>query len=155
MFVKNRLAQATHTYQLTALALCDGDVLNEDFSLYLSAVGQREKKIHLGSYENGADRTRPMFIFANPLGVPELDHSVTLVHPSQDLENLYQDLGLIYRLFRSSKEKEQLFYCYRKKHDIPKDHFVIDLKNPFPTPFRVTKTQSRGRFRLPIKVLLP
>jgi len=142
----------TNTYQLTAMALCDGNVLNRDFGLYLSAVGQREKKIHLGSYENGADRTRPMFIFANPLGAPELDHSVTLIHPAQHLESSNQDLGLVYRLLRSSGEKEHVFYCYRTKSDIAQDHTVINLRDPFPTPSRVTRTQSRGRFRLPVRV---
>ena len=141
-----------NTYQLTAMVLCDGNVLNQDFSLYLSAVGQREKKIHLGSYKNGADRTRPMFIFANPLGTPELDHFATLVHPSQDLESSNQDLKLVYRLLRSSEKKEHEFYCYRVKSDIPQVHTVIDLKDPFPTPFRMTRTQNRGRFRLPVKI---
>jgi len=136
-------------YQLTAMVLCDGDVLNQDFDLYLSAVGQRKKKIQLGSYENGADRTRPMFIFANPLGVTELAHSVTLVHPSPDLD---KGLGLVYRLTRSSKKIKRLFYCYRIQTDIPKHHLITDLKNPFPTPSRVTETQSRGKFRLPIKL---
>jgi len=64
---------AENTYQLSALALCDGNMLNEDFDLYLSAVGQREKEIGLGTYGNGANRHRPMFIFADPLGTPELD----------------------------------------------------------------------------------
>jgi hypothetical protein len=41
---------AENTYKLSALALCDGNVLNEDFDLYLSAVGQREKEIGLGTY---------------------------------------------------------------------------------------------------------
>lgn len=142
----------TNTYQLTAMVLCDGNVLNQDFGLYLSAVGQRVKKIDLGSYKNGADRTRPMFIFANPLGAPELDHSVTLVHPAQGLERSNQGLGLVYRLLRSLGSKELVFYCYRTKSDIPQDHTVVDLKDPFPTPSRVTTTQSRGRFRLPVRV---
>lgn len=143
-----------NTYQLTSMVLCDGDVLNQDFNLYLSAVGKRQKKIHLGSYEDGADRTRPMFIFANPIGAPELDHAVTLIHSSKDLENSYKYLGMVYRLFRSSKKKENVFYCYRMKQDVLKNHSVIDLRDPFPVPTRVTETQSRGRFRLPIKVLL-
>lgn len=142
----------TNTYQLSAMALCDGNVLNRDFDLYLSAVGQREKKIDLGSYKNGADRTRPMFIFANPLGSTKLDHSVTLIHPSQGLELSNQDLGLAYRLYRSSVKKEHVFYCYRIKSDIPPDHTVVDLRDPFPTPSRVTRTQSRGKFRLPVRI---
>ncbi len=132
------------------MVLCDGDVLNKDFDLYLASVGQREKKIHVGSYEDGADRTRPMFIFANPLGASELDRFVTLIHPAPDLS----DLGLVYRLFRTSKKEEHVFYCYRKRNDIPREHHIKDLRNPFPTPSRVTQTQRRGKFRLPVKVSL-
>jgi hypothetical protein len=33
---------------LTALCLVDGNVLNEDFDLYLSITGEREKRIGLG-----------------------------------------------------------------------------------------------------------
>lgn len=141
-----------NTYQITAMVLCDGNVLNRDFQLYLSAVGQREKRIHLGSYKNGADRTRPMFIFANPLGAPEFDHCATLIHPAEHLESSNQGLGLVYRLLRSSKKKEHQFYCYRMKRDIPRSHIVRDLSDPFPTPSRVTRTQTRGRFRLPVRV---
>lgn len=53
---------------LSALCMVDGNALNEDFELYLNITGQREKRIGLGSYSNGADRTRPMLIFANPWG---------------------------------------------------------------------------------------
>ena len=61
----------------TALALVDGNVLNEDFDLYLNITGEREKQIGLGTYGDGADRNRPMLIFANPLGVGEMDHAAT------------------------------------------------------------------------------
>jgi hypothetical protein len=39
---------------LTSLCLVDGNVLNEDFDLYLSATGEREKRIGLGTYRDGA-----------------------------------------------------------------------------------------------------
>jgi len=142
-----------NTYQLTALALCDGNVLNDDFDLYCSIVGPREKKIHLGTYHNGADRTRPMFIFANPLGSPELDHAVTLIHPTQDLSKFYKKLGFVYQLLRSSDNKKYVFYCYRKAGDIQRDHKPRDLIDPFPTPSRETRTQPRGKIRLAIQPL--
>ena len=72
-------AVADNQYVITALALCDGNILNEDFDLYLAGVGQRQKKIDLGTYGNGVDRQRPMFIFANPLGAQELERQATLV----------------------------------------------------------------------------
>jgi hypothetical protein len=57
---KNNLSKVI----LSALALVNGNLLNTDFKLYLSIIGKREKRIKLGSYANGADRARPMFIFA-------------------------------------------------------------------------------------------
>ena len=145
---------AANTYKLSTLALCDGNVLNEDFDLYLSAVGQREKEIGLGTYGNGADRKRPMFIFANPLGIPELDNAVTLIHPDATLAESETGVQMAYRLIRMAKDGERVFYCYRLAADIGTGHPITDLKNPFPTPLsRSTRTQSRGRFRLPIEPL--
>jgi len=141
-------------YKLSALALCDGNVLNEDFDLYLSAVGQREKEIGLGTYGNGANRQRPMFIFANPLGIPELDNTATLVHPDSTLAENTTGLRMAYRLLRTAKDGERIFYCYRLTTDIGTSHSITDLKNSFPTPLsRSTRTQSRGRFRLSIEPL--
>jgi len=143
-----------NTYKLSALALCDGNVLNEDFDLYLSAVGQREKEIGLGTYGNGANRHRPMFIFANPLGIVELDNAVTLVHSDSTLAEQKTGLRITYRLIRTAEGEEHIFYCYRLAADIETSHSITDLKNPFPTPLsRTTRTQSRGRFRLPIEPL--
>ncbi len=143
-----------NTYKLSALALCDGNVLNEDFGLYLSAVGQREKEIGLGTYGNGADRRRPMFIFANPLGIPGLDNAATLVHPDATLAESETSLQMVHRLIRTAEGGERVFYCYRSAADIETDHCITDLQDPFPTPLsRSTLTQSRGRFRLSIEPL--
>jgi len=143
---------AENTYKLSALALCDGNVLNEDFDLYILAVGQREKEIGLGTYGNGANRHRPMFIFANPLGIPELDNAATLIHPVSTLAEYEAGLRMAYRLIRTVKGGERVFYCYRLAADIETSHSITDLKDPFPTPLsRSTLTQSRGRFRLPIE----
>jgi len=147
-------AGAELTYKLSALVLCDGNVLNDDFDLYLSAVGQREKEIGLGTYGNGVDRHRPMFIFANPLGTPELDNAVTLIHPDPTLAERETSLRIAYRLIRTTEEEKRIFYCYCLAADIGTSHSITDLKNPFPTPLsRNTRTQSRGRFRLPIEPL--
>ena len=143
-----------NVYKLSALALCDGNILNEDFDLYLSSVGQREKEIGLGTYGNGANRNRPMFIFANPLGIPELDHAVSLVHWDSTLAEQKTDLRIAYRMIRTATGEKRIFYCYRSAVDIGTGHSVTDLKNPFPTPpSRSIQTQSRGRFRLSIAPL--
>lgn len=151
---------AQNTYKLSALALCDGNVLNEDLDLYLAAVGPREKEIGLGTYGNGADRNRPMFIFANPLGAPELDHTATLIHQDSTLAESETRrindirLQMAYRLMRTTSDGERVFYCYRWAADVGAGHSITDLRDPFPTPSsRSTRTQSRGRFRLPIEPL--
>jgi hypothetical protein len=141
---------AEKEYTITALSLCEGDILNDDFDFYLSIVGQRQKEIGLGTYGDGANRVRPMLIFANPLGASELDQSATLVTDS--LED--KRVGKVYVILRETKEGEnKAFYAYRKLADIPDGWQVQTLKDPFPQPkSRNSSTQSRGRFRLPIKV---
>jgi len=134
-------------YRLSALALCDGNVLNEDFGYYLSVVGQRTKRVGLGTYGNGADRARPMLIFANPLGAAELDHEVTLIHPRRDLAAELSQLrcvGVIRRTVGGGGERT--FYCYRLMSDVPREHEDFELTDPFPLPARTEKTQPRGRF---------
>jgi len=136
-------------YQLSSLVLCDGNLLNEDFNYYLSIVGERAKEIGLGTYGNGANRTRPMLIFSNPLSTLQLDHSVTLIHSRDDLEKNVSQLrqvGLIKRTIQQGGTNT--FYCYRLADDIPKDHRQFELLDPFPLPARTEKTQPRGRFRL-------
>jgi len=95
-----------------------------------------------------------MFIFANPLGIPELDNAATLIHPDATLAESETALQMAYRLVRTAKDGERVFYCYRLAADIEADHCITDLKDPFPMPLsRSTLTQSRGRFRLPIEPL--
>ena len=141
---------ANNKYVITGLTLCDGNILNEDFDLYLATVSQRQKEIDLGTYGNGVDRQRPMFIFANPLGAQELDQQATLV--SADLMN--EQLRLAYHIIRTTTEGDQRqFHAYRIASDIPDGWEVQILKDPFPQPkTRVSQTQPRGRFRLPIEV---
>jgi len=138
-------------YVITALALCHGDLLNEDFDLYLATVRQRQKKIGLGTYGDGVDRQRPMFIFANPLGANELDRQATLV--TAELTN--DRVQLVYNLTRTSSGGEQRqFYAYRRLSDVPLGWELQTLKDPFPQPnTRVAQTQPRGKFRLPIEVV--
>jgi hypothetical protein len=138
---------------LTALCLVDGNSLNEDFELYLSITGEREKRIGLGSYGDGADRARPMLIFANPLGVREFDRLPILIHPSDAVPRTARDLQLTYLLRRSvSDSTVRSFYCYRWHSDVPDGWAVAELSDPFPTPEREARTRPRGRFRLPFRL---
>jgi len=136
-------------YQLSASVLCDGNLLNEDFSYYLSIVGERVKEIGLGTFGNGANRARPMLIFSNPLSATPLDHGVTLIHSRDDLERgvgQLRKVGIINRTLKQGGTKA--FYCYRLADDVSEGHTQFELLDPFPLPARTEKTQPRGRFRL-------
>jgi hypothetical protein len=78
--------------ELTSLVLCHGDVLNSDKSIYEEAVSPRTKRIGLGSYGEGLDRVRPMFVFPNPLGWTFLVGAVTFIHPAADLASRHPEL---------------------------------------------------------------
>jgi len=135
---------------ISALCLVDGNALNEDFDLYLSITGERKKRIGLGTYGDGADRARPMLIFADPLGVAALDHRAMLIHPDASLSRSTPDLALAYRLHRPLPDGNvRTFHCYRTRSDTPRDWLVSDLRDPFPVPTRDPRTRPRGRFKLP------
>ena len=107
-------------YRLSALALCDGNLLNADFTYYLSIVGPRTKEVGLGTYSDGANRSRPMLIFANPLGASALDHCITLVHVADNLEQALPQLRYVGRIKRTApQEGVREFHCYRLRQDVP------------------------------------
>lgn len=94
-----------------------------------------------------------MLIFANPLGVRELDRVPTLIHFSEAVPESKPDLQLVYRLRRSVSENgARTFYCYRHRSDVAKGWAVAELLNPFPTPERDARTRPRGRFKLPFRL---
>lgn len=133
---------------ITAFALVDGNLLNEDFDLYLGVTGERTKRIGLGTFADGADRARPMLIFGNPLGIPQLDHSATLVHASDDLSVSEPRILKAYTIKRTLPNGEtSSFSGYR--HAFDSDGAVVDLIDPFPIPERDERTRPRGRFTLP------
>lgn len=137
---------------ISALALVDGNLLNEDFRLYLQVTGERSKRIGLGSFADGADRARPMMIFGNPLGVPDLDHAATMVHPTHTLSDRMPGLKracVIRRAMPSGEHRD--FSCYRDARDLRSNSARV-VVDPFLTPTRDTKTRPRGRFVLPFTV---
>ena len=138
-------------YVLTSLVLCDGNLLNEDFEYYKSIVGERKKKVNLGTYGDGADRCRPMLIFANPLGCPELERSPVLVHRAERIACGMCELVRIGTIKRKCKGGGvRTFYCYGCSGDYRAGNKAFDLVDPLPTPERKRKTQPRGKFRLSI-----
>jgi hypothetical protein len=139
-------------YRLSAMVLCDGNLLNPDFDYYLSIVGARTKEIGLGTFVDGANRSRPMLIFANPLGVGELDRCATLIHPRQDLENESIELYGVGTIRRTAGDRSlHTFSCYRLRDERTAEGLPFDLSDPFPTPERTEATQPRGRFRVDIR----
>lgn len=144
------------TYQLTALALCDGNLLNEDFDYYLSVIGPRSKEIELGSYRDGANRMRPMVIFSNPLGADVLDYQATLIHSRDGLETKHSGLqkaGTIERTVPGEQSPgTRTFHCYRDCRDIDQSAGLFRELDPFPASKRSASTVMRGRFVLQIPV---
>jgi hypothetical protein len=138
---------------LSALTLCDGNVLNEDFDFYLRITSQRQKEIGLGTYGDGANRNRPMLIFSNPLGVAELDGNSSLIS-QVDLAGVDPRVNPVYHLSRSSLDgKHKQFIVYRRAEDVPPNWHIQDLVDPFPQPLRrMSTTQARGKFRLPLNL---
>ena len=153
------------TYRLTALVLCDGDLLNEDFDYYTSIVGRRSKEIGLGTYGDGANRVRPMLIFSNPLGATFLDHQSTLIHARADLDGEYSALCRVGAIVRSipdetasgtatpctsmeqtSSGESRTFHCYRDQLDVSASTEMFRERDPFPVPQRSRRTAARGRF---------
>jgi hypothetical protein len=139
-------------YKLTALALCDGDALNTDFEFYLSITGQRKKGLGLGSYADGLNRQRPMLIFANPLGAPQLDHTASLVSRNR-IESEEATVSMVYQIGRTlpdDPKQQNIFAVYRVRNDVPPGWETQHLIDPFPRPIRrVEATQGRGRFVVP------
>lgn len=146
-------------YNLTALALCDGNLLNEDFDYYKSIVGRRTKEIGLGTYGDGANRIRPMTIFANPLGLPFLDQQSTLIHARDDLEREHAALRHIGVVERSVPNEtypgSRTFHCYRDSRDVPDDIAPFYEFDPFRKPKRTRETARRGRFLIDIRPVDP
>jgi len=140
---------------VTACSLVDGGLLNQDFDYYLSIVGPREKKIGLGTYGDGADRKRPMLIFANPLGIEPLSRGAYLVHRSPSLEEASPRLRRAFAIERSTPDGDShRFSTYQVTEDLEEEGGEVEvLEDPFPTPRgRSGKTSQRGRFKLPFRL---
>ena len=131
------LPQVSNHAIVSALAVVDGNVLNDDFELYLSITGERTKRIELGTYSDGVDRARPMLIFANPLGAPEFSRGATLIHADSAIASSGDDLALAFILKRSVPGGYHTYHCYRPSRN--KDGVVRELVDPFPTPRRDTR----------------
>lgn len=141
-------------YEVKYLALCDGNVLNEDFGLYLAATGQRSKTIDLGTYGDGLNRERPMFVFSNPLGSSSIRSSTPALIGTTDLgvdKRITPQFSIV-RTIPSGGSR--LFRVYSAKADVQETIMIDQVeKDCFPVPKnRCTSTQARGKFTLPFRV---
>ena len=152
---------------LSALALCDGNLLNADFKLYLEITGKRKKGIGLGTYGDGMNRQRPMLVFSNPLGWSDLDRKCTLVSRRLNLaeggrvkmvfeigrtlaERAESDEGL--DVLEEPTAKSGLFYAYRLAEHVPDGLEIVRYTDPFPRPLaRSEATAQRGKFKVSIR----
>ncbi|MDI3100502.1 hypothetical protein QJ054_25960 [Streptomyces sp. AN-3] len=149
------LGQAHDTQQVyvESMALVAGAALSKDTELYDRITGRRKKAIGLGTYGDGADRQRPMLVFANPLGWSWMQKQATLISEREDLHEEFPDLAYVRSITRSWKPVEGLqprkerFHCYRVA---ALDSRVEDpVEDPFPTPKnRTEETAQRGRFKI-------
>lgn len=135
---------------VTAMALCDGAALNTDVDLYKSIVQPREKELDLGSYGDGAIRSRPMMIFPNPLGVDFLRQTPSLIHQSATLEQADGQLKRVCTIKRTlpkNKGRYHTFYCYQDRR-LAQYTGVREVTDPFPLPER-RQQGRRGKLRAP------
>ncbi|MGA6159545.1 hypothetical protein ACPEIC_40125 [Stenotrophomonas sp. NPDC087984] len=145
LLVQLEEADEEDIWEVQALVMTAGSVLNTDQKLYDGVTGIRTKSIGLGSYGDGADRERPMLLFANPLGWDWTLRSATLISDRDDLAAEHP-LTHVRDITRSTvSEAEARFHCYRLSSlNPPKEDTVAD---PFPSPHsRSTKTTPRGKF---------
>lgn len=148
LFVCLERNQQSGRYRVTALVLSDGDVLNADFKYYVDITGERTKSIGVGTYGDGANRNRPMVIFANPLGVPKFDKRATLIHTNENLaDDEIAAVGTVSRTIPQS-DARATFTCYRDVRDPAQKFADVD---PFPMPKRTERTTGRGRFNLGVR----
>jgi hypothetical protein len=151
-------APAGRPCAVTSASLVDGNILNADASLYEAAINPRTKRISLGTYGDGMDRTRQMYVFANPLSWSWLHLKPTLIHRRNDLGGKH--LLRVAKLTRIAVSGDAFdFWCYVARADqkqlrLRKDE--ITVVDPFHvTAKRVEATAQRGRFILDLPLPRP
>lgn len=124
-------------FEIGTMMLVDGDFINSDFDLYLEATGVREKRIDLGSYGDGMDRQRPMFVFPNPLGIAGIrSERSTMISKDRFKTVDYEDeIGMVATVNRDGQE----FFAYQA---------VRKLTGPFVNVTRSTSTKSRNKLKV-------
>ncbi len=133
--------------------MCAGSVLDASDHEYLQATGERTKRIGLGSYGDGMDRVRPMYVYPNPLSAPGFSTEATLIAERHDLTNEYAQLTRLGRIDRTlARVEETLVFSYYGLASAERMPSSSDLVDPFQrVEKRVETTSTRGRFRLDLE----
>lgn len=138
------------SFRVSTLCLVDGNALNTDTALYDAAISPRRKQLALGSFADGINRLRPMFVFPNPLSWSWLREKMALIHRRDDLAgNGLVRAGEITRSAGRRRDDQRL-YCYLDERDarrIGQAPDAFSITDPFLVPRkRVETTSQRGRF---------
>jgi hypothetical protein len=102
--------------------LSDGDLLNDDFDLYLASKTLNESTYDHGPYGEGSVRGRMMYVYPNPLDskITALSGEVSLIHESGNLHQILPELRLLYRVSRQKKDgTRREFSVYRHRNLVP------------------------------------
>ncbi len=137
LFVHLTPLEEENMFEIGSMMLIDGDFINSDFDLYLEATGVREKRIDLGSYGDGMDRQRPMFVFPNPLGIAGIRSERSTMISKERFKSIdfKDEIGMVATLDRNNKK----FYAYQA---------VRNLVGPFVNVTRSTATKSRNKLKV-------
>lgn len=118
-------------WQISALALVDGNVLNTDEDFYRASMNV-DKVTGLGPYGTLSIRYRHNYIFPNPLGAPHMDRAMTLIHSDGGLANNVADLRKVAILSRTITDGTVDFHCYRYGKDSRLAGEPLKFLDPFP-----------------------
>ena len=123
-------------FEILSMMIVDGDFINSDFNLYLEAVNERIKETDLGSYGDGLNKNRPMYMFPNPLGLQGIHFERTTLlsknyYKSEDFNNC---LGLVATINKNGNN----FFAYQAVRKLSTSSNKISSK----------KTKPRNKFKL-------
>lgn len=135
LFVQLTSLEEENTFEIGTMMLIDGDFINSDFDLYLEATGIREKRIDLGSYGDGMDRQRPMFVFPNPLGIAGIRSERSTLISKIRFDSPKDEIGMVAILNRDG----QKFFVYQA---------IRILNGPFVNVTRSTATKIRNKLKV-------
>ncbi len=131
------LVEINNENEVNSIMMVDGDFINSDFDLYIESIGIRKKKIDVGSYGDGINKQRNMFMFPNPLSIPGLrsERSTLIVKEELYNQNYLGKVAIIQKT-----EEGQVFYAYQS---------IRKLVGPFcDFSARTENTKPRNKLKL-------